>query len=107
MPGFQGIRECPSSPVVFSSSTALTLIPQCTEDDSSVHDLELNTCWWAGHVHTWSWCGQLMANRRYSSWVLSLFPSEITDLHHFVYFDSHKRCISETFTALSDVVEAG
>lgn len=48
-----------------------------------------------------------MANRSYSSWVLSLFISEITDLHHFIYFDSHKLCIPETFTSLSDMVEAG
>lgn len=55
----------------------------------------------------WWWCGQLMSNRRYNSWVLPLFPTEITGLHHFICSGSHQVSVFETSTALSDVVETG
>lgn len=42
-----------------------------------------------------------------NSWVLPLFPSEITGLHHFIYSNSHKVSGFETSTAFSDVVETG
>lgn len=52
-PGFLEKRGCLSSPDVFCSPSALTLIPLRVRGSSGVHEVELNTCWRAGHVHTW------------------------------------------------------
>lgn len=41
-----------------------------------------------------------------NSWVLSLFPSEITGFYNFTYSDSHNITGFETSTPLSDMTEA-
>lgn len=94
-------KGCPLSPDIFSSPAALILIPQHARNNSSVHNLELDTCQLASHAHVWWWCSQLMFN----GWFLPLFPSEITGFYHFTSFDSHITGF-ETSTVLSDVIEA-
>lgn len=51
--GFLVKKGCPLSPDIFSSPAALILVPQHARDNSSVHNLELNTCQRASRVHMW------------------------------------------------------